>query len=221
MLDELGPEIATGTIAPGAVFTLADLEQRFDVSRTVIREVVRVLEAMGMLAARRRVGLTVQPAECWNSLDSSLIRWRLAGSTGAHQLVALTELRLAVEPTSAYFAALRASDQQRQRFAELTAILQRLGDSGRGDSEEYLEADIAFHDLLLDASGNLMLAAIKDPIGEMLSGRHHAGKTPASPDDEALYHHIQVNEAIQRGDAPGAEEHARGYVTAILAEVRG
>ncbi|MGC7974494.1 FCD domain-containing protein, partial [Salmonella enterica] len=78
----------------------------------------------------------------------------------AQQIVALTELRLAVEPAAARLAALRATEDQRAEIGRLAAELDRLGAAGRGDSPEYLAADIAFHDCLLDACGNLMLTAI-------------------------------------------------------------
>lgn len=219
VLDELGSEIANGIIPSGTVLTLAALETRFGVSRTMIREAVRVLEALGMVSSRRRVGLTVLAEEQWSSLDSRVIRWRLWGARSHQQFVALTELRLSIEPIAARLAALRATHSQRQQFADLAATLQRLGDEGLGDSEEYLAADIAFHDLLLDASGNLMLAAIKEPIAEVLRGRHLQGLTPGDPRDEALHNHVEAASAVLRGDGDAAESHARRYVLAILDEL--
>lgn len=219
VLDELGSEIANGVIPAGTVLTLATLETRFGVSRTMVREAVRVLEALGMVSSRRRVGLTVLPDEQWSSLDSRLIQWRLTGARSHQQFVALTELRLAIEPVAARLAALRATHSQRQQFADLAATLQRLGDAGLGDSEEYLAADIAFHDLLLDASGNLMLAAIKTPIAEVLRGRHNLGLTPGDPRAEALHNHVGAASAVLRGDSDAAEQHARRYVLAVLDEV--
>ncbi|WP_286795007.1 FadR/GntR family transcriptional regulator, partial [Microbacterium sp. UBA3394] len=62
VLDDLGVRIAAGELTSGQVLTAAGLEDEYGVSRTVIREAVRVLEAMGMVASRRRVGVTVQPA---------------------------------------------------------------------------------------------------------------------------------------------------------------
>ena len=60
VLDLLGRRIASGEIPEGTVLTLAGLEQEFAASRTLIREAVRVLESLGMLRSRRRVGITVQ-----------------------------------------------------------------------------------------------------------------------------------------------------------------
>ena len=59
IVDVLGAEIAGGTLSAGSVVSLASLEERFEVSRTVAREAMRSLESKGMIEARRRVGLIV------------------------------------------------------------------------------------------------------------------------------------------------------------------
>lgn len=220
VLDHLGRRIAGGELAPGTVLTLADLEAEYGVSRTVVREAVRVLEAKAMLSSKRRVGITVSPVSRWSMLDPELIRWRLTSPARARQIVALTELRLAVEPIAARLAALRASEDQRAEIGRLADELRRLGAEHQGDSEEYLAADIAFHDVLLQAGGNLMLTAIQSPIAEVITGRHTAGLTPAEPVHQALHNHVEAAAAIVRGDADAAERHVRGYVEAILDEVR-
>lgn len=220
VLDSLGERVASGALIPGHVLTLAGLEAEYGVSRTVIREAVRVLEAMGMLVSRRRVGITVQSPETWSALDSRLVGWQLAGPRRDQQLVVATELRAAVEPIAARLSAMRATDRQRSEIVRLARLLEELGAAGRGDSEEYLEADIAFHDLIMDSSGNLMLAANKPAITAIITGRSHAGLTPPVPEHEALHNHLQTALAIARGDDTAAEAHTRRYVETILDEVR-
>ncbi len=220
VLDDLGRRIAGGELPPGTVLTLAGLEQEYGVSRTVIRESVRVLESKTMVASKRRVGVTVTPMHRWHVLDPVLIRWRLESPARAQQLVALTELRLAVEPAAARLTAIRASEDARAEIGRLAAVLKELGDSGRGDTEEYLAADIAFHNCLLEACGNLMLSAIKEPIAQVIGGRHRAGLTPAEPVHASLHNHVEAAAAIVRGDADGAESYVRAYVESILREVR-
>lgn len=220
VLDDLGRRIAGGAIPPGTVLTLAGLETEYQVSRTVIREAVRVLEAKNMVESKRRVGVTVTPMSRWSALDSALICWRLDSPARPQQLVALTELRLAVEPAAARLTALRASEEDRTEMGRLANVLQELGDAGKGDSEEYLAADIAFHNLMLDACGNLMLTALKEPVAEMISGRHNAGLTPGDPVEESLHNHVEAANAIVRGDADAAEKYVRAYCDSILNEVR-
>ncbi|WP_258933023.1 GntR family transcriptional regulator [Nesterenkonia pannonica] len=59
------------------MLTLAGLEAEYRVSRTVIREAVRVLESKSMVESKRRVGVTVTSMSRWSALDSTLISWRL------------------------------------------------------------------------------------------------------------------------------------------------
>lgn len=220
VLDALGTRIAAGELPPGSVCTLADLEAEYGVSRTVIREAVRVLEAMGMLESRRRIGLTVRPAAEWSALDTRLIEWQLASPQRAHHIVVINELRSAVEPIAARLAAVRGTDVQRAEIVRLASRLEELGLAGEGATQAYLSADIAFHDLILDMSGNLMLAANKMAIAAVIAGRSDHGLTPAKPHDESLHNHVQTASAIARGDAEAAEHHTRRYVDAVLTEVR-
>ena len=61
LLTALGAGIVSGDLAPGQVLTLDGVSAEYGVSRSVAREAIRVLESMGMVASRRRVGITIQP----------------------------------------------------------------------------------------------------------------------------------------------------------------
>ncbi|KDA06175.1 hypothetical protein DC31_12310 [Microbacterium sp. CH12i] len=74
--------------------------------------------------------------------------------------------------------------------------------------------------VILDSSGNLMLAANKPAISAIIAGRSRAGLTPATPDPTSLHHHVQTAQAIAHGDADAAESHSRCYVEVVLGEVR-
>ncbi|MCR2812198.1 FCD domain-containing protein [Microbacterium sp. zg.Y1090] len=219
VVDDLGIRIASGSVSPGTVLTLAGLEEEYGVSRTVIREAVRVLEAMGMLQSRRRIGVTVRPTGDWSALDTRLIGWQLRGPHRDRQLVVVNELRAAVEPIAARLSAVRATDAERTELVRLAALLQELGAQGRGDGDEYLAVDIAFHDLLLDSSRNPLLAAVKPAVAAVIAGRSRAGLTPGVPHAQALHNHVQTAAAIARGDADAAEHHTRRYVDTVLGEV--
>ncbi|MFC4904279.1 FadR/GntR family transcriptional regulator [Kocuria oceani] len=219
VLDRLGRSIASGDRVPGTVLTLAGLEEEFGVSRTLVREVVRVLESMGMLESRRRVGVTVRPPRDWNPFDPRLIRWRLGGPGRDAQLLSLTELRAAIEPMAARLAAARADESTRRRLVELAARLKELGQAHRGTDPEYLAIDIAYHELLLAASGNPMLAALGGVVAEVLSGRTALGLMPRDPAPGALEDHEATAAAVASGDAATAEARARAVVTEVLEEV--
>ncbi|MFH5821060.1 FadR/GntR family transcriptional regulator [Georgenia sp. AZ-5] len=220
VLDRLGQEIAHARLPAGSVVTLASLEERFGVSRTVVREAVRVLESLGMVESRRRVGVRVRPPAGWTVLDPRVVRWRLCGPERDLQLHRLTELRLALEPTAARLAARKAGPAVGERLAELAARIRELGEAGQGDQPEYLAADIAFHGLLLEASENDLFLAMQDVITEVLAGRTHLHLTPAEPAPASLDHHEAVARAVSARDEEAAERHARAVVMEVWHELR-
>ncbi|MDF2582438.1 MAG: GntR family transcriptional regulator, partial [Mycobacterium sp.] len=112
VLTALGTAVVSGEYPAGQVINLERVSAEHEVSRSVAREAVRVLESMGMVASRRRVGITIQPAEHWNVFDPRLIRWRLESGDRAAQLVSLSELRRGFEPAAAALAARRADPHQ-------------------------------------------------------------------------------------------------------------
>ena len=121
VLETLGPAITAGEYPPGSVLRTDELAQRFEVSRSVMREAVRVLESMHLVESRRRVGVTVRPKSEWNVYDPQVIRWRLAGADRPQQLRSLTVLRSAIEPVAAGLAATSATAEQCARAHRVRA----------------------------------------------------------------------------------------------------
>ncbi|KPC78770.1 MULTISPECIES: FadR/GntR family transcriptional regulator [Streptomyces] len=217
VLDALGLEIAAGDCPPGLVLRTDELAQRFDVSRTVVREVVRVLESMHLVESRRRVGVTVRPTEEWNVYDPQVIRWRLAGSDRPRQLRSLTVLRSAVEPVAAGLAARHATAEQ---CAALTECALGMVATSRGQQlEGYLRHDIAFHRIVLNASGNEMFARLGDVVAEVLAGRTHHQVMFEDPDPAAVTLHVRLAEAVREGDAGGAERLTKEIAVGALHEL--
>ncbi|MFD8559251.1 FadR/GntR family transcriptional regulator [Streptosporangium canum] len=210
VLDTLGSLIASGGLTAGQVLTIEELELRFGVSRSVIRETIRVLESMGLVSSRRRVGVTVAARTEWNLFDPRIIRWRLAGEDRGEQLRSLGELRRGVEPVAAALAARHATPEQ---CGALTGAVMQMAVHGRsGDLEAYLAADILFHRTLLEASGNEMLSALTGVVAEVLTGRTHHHLMPARPEPAAIRWHAEVAQAVQSGDAAAAERAMRNIV---------
>ncbi|MFF8954679.1 FadR/GntR family transcriptional regulator [Streptomyces sp. NPDC014894] len=217
VLDTLGLAITAGEYPHGSVLRTDEIAQRFDVSRTVVREAVRVLESMHLVESRRRVGVTVRAIAEWNVYDPRVIRWRLAGADRPRQLRSLTVLRSAVEPVAAGLAARNATPEQ---CAALTECALGMVATSRGNQlEAYLRHDIAFHRVVLNASGNEMFARLGDVVAEILTGRTHHQVMFDDPDPAAVTLHVQVAEAVREGDAARAEEITREIAVGALAEL--
>ncbi|WP_393085320.1 FadR/GntR family transcriptional regulator [Streptomyces sp. LN704] len=217
VLDALGPAITAGEYPPGSVLRTDELAQRFEVSRSVMREAVRVLESMHLVESRRRVGVTVRPKVEWNVYDPQVIRWRLAGADRPHQLRSLTVLRSALEPVAAGLAARHATAGQ---CAELTECALGMVATSRGHQlEAYLVHDVAFHRVILSASGNEMFARLGDVVAEVLAGRTHHEIMFEDPDPAAVTLHVQVAEAVREGDAVRAELLTREITVGALQEL--
>jgi DNA-binding FadR family transcriptional regulator len=210
LLDALGAGIASGRLATGQVLTLDGVSTAHGVSRSVAREAIRVLESMGMVASRRRVGITIQPSANWNVFDPTLIRWRLDAGDRAAQLLSLSELRRGFEPAAAALAARRADPHQCRIMAAAVSDMVVHGRSG--DLESYLLADKVFHRTLLEASGNEMFRALNAVVAEVLTGRTHHGMMPERPNTVAIALHDEVARAIRLRDEDGAETAMRSII---------
>src|SRR6478735_3659482 len=208
VLDDLGRQVATGELAPGTVLRIDQLDERYGVSRSVVREAVRVLDSMGLVEARKRVGVRVLPSTSWNVFDPRVIRWRLDGPGREQQLLSLGDVRRGIEPVAAELAAAHATPEQ--CGALMGAVMQMAVHAKSGDLEAYQ----LFHATLLAASGNEMLAALSDVVGEVLAGRTHHDLMPATPNPVAVRLHGDVAEAVQSGDGAAAA----AAMNAIIAE---
>lgn len=216
-VDSLGGRIVEGTLAAGETVVPDAMAAELGVGRSVIREALRVLESLGLVAATRKVGTRVLPSSDWNVYDPRVIAWRLSGSGEGAQLRSLTELRLAVEPLAAELAARNASVEVGGELLQIAARMRTLG--RQGDLDAFLEADQTFHGLVLAASGNEMFRHLDGAIAEVLRGRTTLGLMPTHPHEEALQLHVDVADAIHGGHAEAARTAMEGIMRRAHSEM--
>ena len=218
MVERLGRRIVAGEPQPGEALPQEPvLAGQYDVSRTVVREALRVLAAKGLVDARPMRGTRVRPHAEWRLLDPDLLRWALESELHPSLLGHLCEVREMVEPVAARLAASRAGAQQR---AELTDAFERLVDAS-GDLGSFVEADLDLHETILRLSGNPLLHELIAPIAAALRlGRHEqasgAGRA-RRPLADSLGPPSAVVEAITAAQ-PAAAETAMRRVVAAAAE---
>jgi DNA-binding FadR family transcriptional regulator len=214
VLDAIAMDVVSGVLVSSEPATLEQLQARYEVSRGVLRECIRVLESTGMLKSQRRIGIQVQPVSAWHVMDAMVIRWRLAGPERETQLQVITELRLGIEPVASRLAALRATTEERDTLREIVAKMRVNAEAGR--TQRHLQTDLAFHTLVLTASHNELYASMATLVREVLTARRYAGLIHESAVPAALRQHEIVASSIIDGDEQAAE--ASTYE--LLSEVR-
>ncbi|TFD53629.1 FadR family transcriptional regulator [Cryobacterium sp. Hh7] len=217
VVDAVGTPIVDGRMPAGTVMLADHIALDQGVSRSVVREAVRVLAAMGLVESIKRVGIRVRPQSGWNAFDPTLIRWRLAGPERGAQLRSLTELRASVEPMAAELAAAHCPQAMSGELMTVAAQMRTVGRAG--DLERFLTLDIHFHRLVLHGSGNEMFAKLDEVIAAVLSGRTGLGLMPEKPHETALQWHVDVADAVQGGHPVQARESMELIMRRTIAEV--
>lgn len=209
MVSVLGAAIVRGEIAPGTVLPPEpELETRYGVSRSVVREAMKTLAAKGLVSVRPRHGTHVRPLADWSLLDRDVLAWMRTGDgLDRDLLIALEEARAIIEPAAAALAAQRATPEDCSRIdAAYTAM-----EAGRDDAQAAIAADKAFHLAILEATHNPVLRSFRGAIDTILSAVFDvavgvfAGNLP---------NHAAVARAIGAGDAEAARramEQVLGY----------
>lgn len=210
VIEGWGRDIVYGNLAPGTRIVTDQMVDSLGVSRTVVREAVRVLESMGLVQPLRRIGIVVLPPERWSAFDANVLRWRLAGPDRVATLRSLSELRAAVEPAAARLAARHATPEQCGDL--IGAVIGMTVTARSANADAYLDHDTTFHRTLLEASGNPMFAGLTTVVTAVLSGRTRHALMPQVAEPEALRLHQVVAASVQSGDGPGAEAAMRGIV---------
>ncbi|MFH8407303.1 FadR/GntR family transcriptional regulator [Streptomyces sp. NPDC018019] len=212
LVQQLGQMIVSGDLGADRPLVPEEIGQRFEVSRTVVRESLRVLEAKGLVSARPNVGTRVRPVSDWNLLDPDIIEWRAYGPQRDDQRRELSELRWTIEPLAARLAAGHGRDDIQQRLADMVEIMGHA--AAQGDALTFARADSEFHTLLLQLAGNRMLEHLS---GIVTSALHVSGGPSGGcerPAEKSVGQHMRIVDAIGAGDAAGAEAAMRTLLTA-------
>lgn len=190
---DLGMRIVGGEFAPGSRLPPEPLLlEGYQVSRSVLREAIRVLVAKGLVVSRQRAGVIVRERSDWHLLDPDVLYWLIQSRPRADFVASLLTVRRIFEPAAAALAARVATDEQRESIAEAYA-----GMEAARTPQELLEPDLAFHRRIAEATGNDLLAY----IGNMLS--------------LALRESIQLSSQLPNTHALSLPRH-KAILTAIL-----
>ncbi|MGS2590853.1 FadR/GntR family transcriptional regulator [Streptomyces hebeiensis] len=211
LVQQLGQMIVSGDLGADRPLVPEEIGQRFEVSRTVVRESLRVLEAKGLVSARPNVGTRVRPVSDWNLLDPDIIEWRAFGPQRDDQRRELSELRWTIEPLAARLAAGHGRTDAQQRLSDMVGIMRHA--HTQGDAITFARADAEFHSLLIQLAGNRMLEHLSGIVSAALQVSGGPVTGCDRPTDASLAHHARIVDALAGGDASAAESAMRQLLT--------
>lgn len=217
--ERIGIGIVRGDILPGELLpSELHICKMMDVSRTVVREAIRMLTGKGFLESRPKIGTRVRSLEHWNHLDPDVLRWRLGAADIDTYLAKLFQLRDALDPTTSAIAATAATEADKARIRSAFDDM-----ASARDNEAFVVADIAFHKGIYVATRNEFFW----PIAQMFEVTLRQSFRIAATGDHrtrALAEHREVMEAIIAGDPQRARDATitlLGHSATDLVVIRG
>jgi GntR family transcriptional regulator, transcriptional repressor for pyruvate dehydrogenase complex len=180
-----------------------ELSRQLGVSRTVIREAMRILGARGLVEVSQGRLPRVKPADPAHVVDSLATFLQRAD----HSLLYLIEVRRQLETAIAVLAAERATPQQVVAMEDTNRVL-----IGPGTLDQRIDADLRFHALLAEATQNPVFGVLLDPLAHLmrLSRKATLGRTGA---ERAVAGHQAILAAIRNGDPEAARRAMLEHLT--------
>jgi DNA-binding FadR family transcriptional regulator len=207
--DELQAEMLDeGLTAGERLPTESQLMERFDVSRTVVREATRLLVERGLVDVRPGRGAIV--AELDGEPIHAYYLLLLRANRGTFDQ--FMELRLAFEPE---ISALAAANRQQLHLDDMLAAISKA--AGHLDDQEVcLEADLEFHRAVAHATGNAFFALLMRPINECLRETYTTAFGYLAHQPFTVSEHRAIYDAIEARDAEEARAATRRHLKRVI-----
>ncbi|MES2256576.1 MAG: FCD domain-containing protein [Pseudomonadota bacterium] len=202
VVEEIGLRILNGTYAPSQALPIEpELMAELRISRTVLREAIKTLAGKGLIVSRPKSGTQVRPSRYWNLLDPVILDLYCRVFDYSEFAQNFQKLRAIIEPEAAAMAASQRNERQLRGLDNAFAAMK-----SAPDIAEWTSADLAFHEAILEATGNPFMQPLGSLIHAALSTLlFHSAETSANPFDSLREHEAVLN-AIRRRDAAAARQ---------------
>lgn len=195
LFETLRDDIVTFRLAPGAVLSRADLQERFAVSSTPVRDALMRLQQEGLVEIFPQHATIVAPIDIERARRAQFLR----------RAVEIEIVRtIAAAPDPAVVARLRGLIRQGRAFAEL------------GETEAFATADQSFHRLTYEAAGVPDLWALVRRQAGHIDRLRHLNLPVAGKMHEILRAHDAIVDAIEAGDPDAAASALRDHLSRSL-----
>lgn len=202
---QIGRRITLGELQAGEILPKeSDMLSSLRVSRTTLREALKILSTKGFIEAKPKLGTRVLAPEFWNTLDPVVLSWQ--GDADDQDALAeeLFEIRLSVEPLAASLAARRGSTIEHQQIR--AAFSHMAGHHATADAA--IEADISFHLQIFQAAHNRFLLPVSSVIRAALTISIPKTLKTFGGLEHSLKMHEAIIDAIEARDEKRAAEAA-------------
>ncbi|MEV0314565.1 FadR/GntR family transcriptional regulator [Nonomuraea fuscirosea] len=208
---ELVERIVRGVHPPGTSLPPEPaLCEAFSVSRTVVREAVKILQEKGLVQVRQGSGTMVTPPATWDMLDELVLTATIAVDESLAILDDLVVTRRVLESDMANVAARLAGPDTVDRLRSLVDEMDELVD----DPVTYAESDRAFHDTIMRASGNrIARGVVRSLEGQVVNTARYLGRTERALCVASNRGHRRIYERIAAHDPEGAAEAMFQHIT--------
>ncbi|UYO97827.1 FCD domain-containing protein [Microbacterium sp. M28] len=200
LLDEI---IAGRLVAGEPLPPEGDLADGLGVSRLTLREGVRLLQAQGVIVPVPGSRHRIAPVDEWTGLEA-VVRYSRSGGARRRAALDLLDMRVMFETGAAELAAPRSSEEH---IRALEDALERMRSAhANGDVPGFVDADLAFHDVIFQAADNRILVASVRPLTAMLQESRSETSAVFEIREHALVEHEAVLEAMRTRSAAAARE---------------
>jgi DNA-binding FadR family transcriptional regulator len=208
---ELVQRIVAGTYPSGSLLpTEPALCETFSVSRTVVRESVKMLQEKGLVRVRQGSGTVVADPDSWNLLDEQVLAASIAAEEDSAILDDLVVTRRLLEADMAFVAARTIDPDGLRQLRELVEQM----DAVVADWARYMPRDKEFHDVVMRASGNrIARGVVRSLESQAADTARYVGRPDTAGCTASNRGHREVYERIAAGDAPGAAEAMSRHIT--------
>jgi GntR family transcriptional repressor for pyruvate dehydrogenase complex len=187
--------ILSKKIKPGERLpTERELGDMFQVSRTVIREAIRTLEARGLITSQTGSGNYVRAVQGEDVVNS--LGMYLSSQDSSYTVESIMEVRRVLELQVVKLAAERATDDDIDR---LELIVEQMNQS-KNDIDSFSKWDLEFHLALAHACDNYLFNILIEPLSEPLFELMWTGSTIPGAIDDACQFHRDILEALKLKD---------------------
>jgi DNA-binding FadR family transcriptional regulator len=199
-------EIVSGSLPAGRLIpSEPQLIATHSVSKTVVRETVQALAALGLVRVQHGKRSVVLPETEWNILSPAVQEAFRAERLARPLVQELYDVRLVLEPRAARWTAERRSAAHCKQLDQLIDVMAKSLRAPQGGVAAFLEYDRDFHLAIASASANRVLRAIVRDIHELVTTSWLLTDLTSDDLDVAFEHHSMIASAIIDRDGPRAE----------------